>query len=485
MFQALVNAAAARWNERMRLEYAVPALTWLAKQSAPTVVASVGIPSEVKYRTFVPDNTGDLAAGAWSRGDTTRIVKRTEKDVRPTHLKGEAVHYLYPIADSDSDFAKHRETLTSAARSITHLGWGVDMVVGNASVISDDEVAKLNGERWQPSPDTAGTRLRVPCAGTLDALTNKHDAFLNRLAKEGFTPVPPLTAFDTISYRRDTEPASRLWVAFHIASVDPDQPNLAFEVTTRCRDVAAWVRHATAQVCDGWPWSDFASFVHGHTANGNRLKGECADERFMYLPLPSIERRDSGHHVGLIRRVLIATPPGFQDRIDWIRRRMPGQELVWGTRVVGLLNNLSPSDWVLRQYTGEGSVWSTVTPVVIPGHDEAAPQIIARRARLAEDEPARRRVHEQANERTDQLLRKAFEQAGLPAELVRAAVLEWRSVGFRSGVETVRHYQLPDTLSGRPTYHVRVRFPVALRGPLVVGAGRYRGFGLFSKEERP
>src|ERR1700752_1432178 len=74
VYQALVAAAAARWNQRTKLEYAVPALEWLLHQPAPDVVAAVGIPSDVKYRTFVPDNTGDLAAGTWSRGDTSRII---------------------------------------------------------------------------------------------------------------------------------------------------------------------------------------------------------------------------------------------------------------------------------------------------------------------------------------------------------------------------------------------------------------------------
>lgn len=40
----------------------------------------------------------------------------------------------------------------------------------------------------------------------------------------------------------------------------------------------------------------------------------------------------------------------------------------------------------------------------------------------------------------------------------------------------------PDKIKGR-MYPVRVRFPHPLRGPLAVGAGRYRGFGLFAAAE--
>ena len=36
-----------------------------------------------------------------------------------------------------------------------------------------------------------------------------------------------------------------------------------------------------------------------------------------------------------------------------------------------------------------------------------------------------------------------------------------------------------------PRYHVRVTWPVPVRGPLCLGAGRYYGMGLFAAEESP
>src|SRR3954451_23719277 len=70
LFQALVSASAARWNERIRLEYAAPALRWLERQPAPAIIAAAGRRSRVKYRLYVPDNVGDKVAGTWSRGGT-------------------------------------------------------------------------------------------------------------------------------------------------------------------------------------------------------------------------------------------------------------------------------------------------------------------------------------------------------------------------------------------------------------------------------
>src|SRR5438270_430771 len=60
VFQALVAAAAARWNERTRIEHAVSVMQWLEQQPSPTVVAASGVVSDVKCLVYVPDNTADL-----------------------------------------------------------------------------------------------------------------------------------------------------------------------------------------------------------------------------------------------------------------------------------------------------------------------------------------------------------------------------------------------------------------------------------------
>lgn len=449
-FQSLVAASASRWRENQFNDYARPALQWL-EAIRPTVVTPPVPDKSFGYRMYVPNNSGDLMTAAWARGDTeTSMAKfRVEKDVSPTHLSGDAVHFLFPLSDGQ---CPHFEVLQAAARSVTHLGWGIDMVAGNAEVLTEAQVAKLSGEVWRPAPDHSGTPLRVPRAGTLDALIDKHDAFLNRLSKDGFKPVPPLSKFDVQFYRRATDTPARAWTAFQI--LQPDASGYrAFDTPRRASHVAAWLRHATAEVCHGWP--DLAAFVHGHDADGSQAKGDRADRRFQYLPLPTINH--ALQRVESIRRVLIAAPPDCRDRIDFIRRRLAGQELVEiGGEVRGLLNILPTGDWVLKQYTGTSCAWSTVTPVIWPGYDD-------RDAGKAE-----------------KLLRKAFVDAGISQELVNGIeALEWRHVGFRAGLELARNYRRPDHLTGS-MYHLRVRFPHPVAGPLAVGAGRYRGFGLFA-----
>jgi len=477
LFQAILDASASRWRGKLFDEYPKPALGWLQTLGSPTIIATashVGVP----FRIAVPNNDLDVWAGPFSKGNEPKKQPnelKTMMTVRPTHLFGDAVHYLYILPDAGCPYV---EILSTAARSITHLGWGVDMVAGNANVITDEEATKLPGERWSPSEGPATNGLRVPKEGTLADLSRKHTDFLNRLSADGFRPVAPLTAFRVVGYRRATDTAPREWVAFAILKPDASG-NRSFDTPRRCRDVAAWVRNATGTVCG--EWTDAATFVHGHDAvdTTRPAKGERADGRFMYLPLSTIN--PALNRVESIRRVLIAAPPGSRDRIDWIRRRLPGQELMWDGEQIGLLNLLPTSDWVLKQYTSESRVWSTVTPVVLPGFDD--PNHLRRKLRDTHDVAEQKRMLAQLDSRVDGLIRKALCQAGLANELVNDALLEWRGTGFRAGVELANRYARPERLEAFSAYHVRVTFPHPVRGPLAVGAGRYRGLGLFAVEQ--
>lgn len=458
LFQALVAASAGRWNERLQVERAAAALRWLEQQRPPTIIAPRAVPARAKYRLYVPDNVGDKVAGSWARGGEASIADfRTEKDVRPVYLHGNALHYLYPLADGNADFAGLQPVLVAAAQSITHLGWGIDMVAATASVLSDDQMAGLCGQRWLPTEEASAASFRVPIPGTLTALMRKHEAHLDRIGAEGFRPVPPLSAFQLVGYRRATDPLRRPYAAF--ALLKPDASGYrSFDPLRRTRDVAGMVRHAVAEAArrDDWPADEVNVFVHGKTLDGRRpTNGATSPNRFSYLPLPTINHKL--RRVESIRRVLVSASPGEGPRIDWVRKALAGEELTSDdARVSGLLTILPGSDWVLRQYVGHASDWSTVTPLILPRHEGYD-------TRDAEA-----------------MIRLAFEQAGFHKDLLRDTELEWRRVGFFAGAELASRYLPPDNLKHKPRYHVRVRFPHRVQGPIAVGSGRFRGFGLFA-----
>jgi CRISPR-associated protein Csb2 len=142
-----------------------------------------------------------------------------------------------------------------------------------------------------------------------------------------------------------------------------------------------------------------------------------------------------------------------------------GQELIDldSKRPIALLSLLPESERQLQHFIAPSSIWDTVSPIILPGHDDGRAS------------------------KTERLLRTAIGQAGLPELLATHARLEWRQVGFRPGVDVARRYRVPAYLQQYPRYHVRIEWcdshgdPVMIGGPLVIGGGRFSGFGLLAR----
>ena len=493
LFQALVAAAAARWNERMQVEYAAPALRWLEGLARPDIVAPAGVAAEKPYRLYVPDNVADKIAKSWARGGDDSIANyRTEKDVRPTHIPEQAaLHYLFSLDGTDpAALERALPVLRAAAASITHLGWGVDQAVGEAAAISAGEADALEGDRWRPVA-AGGTPLRVPVEGTLDDLTRRHAEFLGRLAGGGFRPVPPLGIFAVVGYHSATAvPAAgvaapaRPYAAFEIRRAVADPPKggrSRFQPfgAIQAHVVAGMARHAAAEAAraSGLSEADVNAVVLGHGAGEGGQS--TSDERLTFLPLPTISAFEG--RVEAIRRMLIVGPPGFD--LGPLERRLNGADLIERkTGCVVVLALIPKGDSIVRHYVGQSCVWSTVTPLVLPGHDD--PGGLRRKLKAREEAgtataEGQRAILARLDARAVGLVRRSLAEAGCAPELAATAEVEYRAVGFRPGVELARCY---DSSLKYPQFHVRVRFRAPVSGPLSAGAGRYRGLGLFAKE---
>lgn len=449
--QALAAAAAALWNERERLNHAVPALRWLESLPPPVIAAGTGITSEVPAQFYVPDNTMDLLVPKWKKGHVSEAPSRTEKVVQPVHLIGDALHYLYAMPDGKP---QHLKVLRDAARSITHLGWGIDMVAANADFISHEDAEKLPGHRWRPV-ERGGVSLRVPISGTLDDLIRKHQDFLNRVSPDGFRPVPPLRDFRVVQYNSDTAPdavlAGRPYAAFRLITPDGER-TASFSLQSGSRDLAGMLRNLIGDAADRLNFTpeDVRTLIHGHDVDGSPLRGEASERRLMFLSLPTLN--PALNRVERIRRVLVVGPLG-EGRIRKIQQFLGGELLCHDNAPRAILDPLYSADWVLKQYVGESTVWSTVVPAVFPGH------------------------HKGDLDFGNELVRRMFNHAGLPEPLE----VEWRSVGFRPGTDLANRYIRPSKMNGS-MYHIRVRFARSVRGPIAIGAGRFRGFGLMACE---
>ena len=462
LFQAMVASSAGRWNERLGLNHALAALRWLEAQPMPEIVAAVGVASEVKCQFYVPDNTADLLVPAWKKGDITKQVKRIEKVVRPMHLANEGIHYLYRLPNS---LCPHSDILTAAARGITHLGWGIDVVVGDASIMSDEQVAALDGHRWQPTT-VGGTPLRVPIEGTLDDLMRKHKAFLNRLSDDAFKPVPPLKVFRVHGYRHHDEPLQRPYRVFELRRIDGDRFRYPHR---KLIHIAGMVRHLAIKAMNAFPPTGLGSdwietFVAGHATEDTP-----GHRQLSYLPLPSIGHlhTDPG-----VRRIMIVAPLGDDAWLDHVARYLAGQ-LLEPLRGDEFTDSDTPllvpvrHDNIAHFYTQPANAWASFTPVILPGHNDHKP------------------------EKTQKLIEKALRQSGIE----QSCEFEWSAISRFPKSFSAHKYTIDANnnkrLSGyiRPSYlldntavHLKLRFNngVKIPGPLAIGAGRHCGLGLFA-----
>ncbi len=498
VFQSLVAAAAARLRPEAFSRQARSAFTWLENQPAPVITTPAGVTAS-GYRLSVPNNAMDIVAKAWCRGndsnsgDANPAKHRRMKAVRPTLLiGGDAMHYLWVLNEPLTEEVRaHVETLSDVARSVITLGWGIDMAVGHAALVSDEQVDALSGERWLPGASATGDGLRVAVQGTLDALIHRHERFLNRLGADGFTAPPPLTRYATVVYRRETQPPLRPVAAFSLRKLD-DSGYRAFDTPRQALAVAGMVRHAakTSATTTGRPDEWINTFVLGHgESKGDAEHITVGTQRFAYLPVPSIEARGQGRArvIGSVRRVILSSfADDCEAEIAWARRTLSGREVIdeANRQPVALLSLIPTNETVIRHYTQEAASWATVTPVVLPGYDD--PAHYRRRLTRGVGAEEQKQLLGRLSDRIDGLLRKAITQAGFTQTLADRAELEWRRAGFWPGTDLASAYRVPDHLKRFPRFHVKLHWRDAqgnslqVPGPICIGGGRFSGVGLFA-----
>lgn len=501
VFQSMIAAGAARLRKDTLTHEVRVAFEWLEQQTPPIVIAPTSITS-LGYSLSVPNNAMDIVAKAWCRGnysnsgDASPAKHRTMKTVRPTRMiDGDGVHYLWPLVTPLTDEVRsHVETLSKISKSIITVGWGIDMVVGYGTIISEEESDALSGNRWLPMDSTTGNGLRVPVPGTLDDLVHRHERYLDRIQPNGFTAPPPLSTFTTVGYRKETDPPQRPIAAFSLLKLDASGFRV-FDTIHQALTVIGMMRYATKTASEnaGWPKSKTNAFVLGHVNSKNEETHiAVGPQRFAYLPLPSIEPRGNGKRrvVGNVRRVILTSfADDCQTEVSWARRALSGQEFIDedNKQPVALLSLLPSTDKIVRQYVQPSSSWVTVTPIVLPGYDD--PAHYRRRMKKGTSIEEQKRLLEHLSKRIDNLLRKAIAQAGFSQTLADHAELEWRKVGFMPGVDHADRYGIPDHLKRFPRYHVRLCWNdkngnlVKIPGPICVGGGRFFGLGLFVREQ--
>jgi CRISPR-associated protein Csb2 len=217
------------------------------------------------------------------------------------------------------------------------------------------------------------------------------------------------------------------------------------------------MRHAAAEALRQEELAEefINSYVLGH------VEGADPGYRLSFVPLPSIGHQ---HSDGCIRRVLVAEPPSASgqdaEALDLLGAKFPGWPLTAPGEATprAYLHSGSGTGSVLDFYVGAGKVWSTVTPVILHGHNTL-----------------RRAI---SLEKTRRLLDQSLAAAGYPVGMV--SQVAFQTAPFWPGCDAASRMQVPLHLQRWPRLHIRVEFRAPVPGPVLVGLGRHCGIGVLA-----
>jgi CRISPR-associated protein Csb2 len=469
LFQALIAGAGLQGPLE---EDQVKALGWLETMQPPLIAAPV-VRKGQSVGTFVPNNDLDAVGG-----DPRRMGSiRAKKEIRPLLFDAQQpLLYAWTLRD-EADKEKFANVLCQLAEKLYQLGRGIDLGWAWAEIIGETELANrlddYTGTVHRPSLAGAGKPVSCPIKDSFVSLEARYVANRSRFeiiktdrgaVSQSFRRLPK-PKFQSVAY--DSPPTQK---TFDLRSVtEPEQ----FQVWSldRASLLIQSIRDAVfKRLVTAFPTktAQVEHWLIGRNADGSN--GGKSNERVRLIPLASIGHAHADYG---IRRVFIEAPANCPVRADDLFWAFNGVEL--GER--GILGRLSAADddSFVRHY-GIGSAatgWQTITPAVLPV--SAKRRRIEPSRRVAEAKGASERAHEQHLARLAVLT--ALRHAGVIAE-VREIIVQREP--FQGHGERAEAFAPGSRFSKERLWHVALKFAEPVRGPLVLGDGRFLGLGVLA-----
>lgn len=474
-------AMAATYFETRGDEHEREALEWLENAGAPAVSASDHEPRSF-VETYVPVNDRlDKQSGAGLRSRQPRSFPTT----RPHR---DSVYLIWP-----SDIPQHlRGALERLCTKVTRIGHSSSLV----QMWVADEATEIDAE-WHPGDVAFEHQMRVAEPGTLtylqrafntdaieryqqlsEALEQAKGKEKNRLKKEiaerfpegqPSATRPKLARWQGYARRTQQKEQEEIWRG-------PFDPNLI--VLTRRDELQMLGLETTLQLTSALrdaamraAGENVPEWLSGHQPDGS----PTCKPHVAFFPLPFVGARYAdGHVMGLAMAIPRELDAQTEVR-DIALRRVIGPLLFRNTGDVKVIRLWRKNTWewelerekrdyppvTLRAKTWIGPTreWASVTPVVLHHY------------------PKRKRESD-----AERILLQAFESAGLPSP----SAMRIQLVSLFEGAGHAR--SMPDFTEGgeslcRYQVHIAVKFPFPVEGPVLVGRGRFRGYGLLRPVE--
>lgn len=487
-------ALAAAWFETGEDPAEGAALSWLEALDPPSIVAS-----GAEYRHSLSDG---MPLASYVPVNDSRMGRVTPKDGDLGKLKDAGLGLLpeyrsrqvrgFPVAIPHDPVVhmvwatpippEHKQALSELASKVTYVGHSASFV--QAWV---DEGPPM--PTWEPSSGTTKIRLRVPSAGRLEALKQrcnlaavreygdlsaematlkgKEKAKKKAVIEERFGNTPP----------RSLRPLPGRWEGYDPASEPslPDVPGTVFDpnlvvltLAGRRMPVSATLRMTEAlrgailSACPQEPGSPIPEWLSGHTADGRPT--QVPHVAFLPLPYVGSEHAD-GHVLGLALALPMGLAPQEAARClgPFLYEEgtgLPKRSVLFDGKWMecGIERemrekpplSLRPSSW-----TCESRTWGTVTPITLDRHFDGADKW----------------------RRAGESIKLACTRIGLP----RPTEVLLHPNSLVEAAPPAREFPALERKSdgGKRTHtHAVLIFDTPVRGPIIVGAGRFRGYGL-------
>lgn len=445
LFSALVDAAFhALSSDGLSLSDPIrAALEWLERLDFPALAVSEAWQRDV-VQAYVPVNdavTPEVKAesvpSAGQIADAIAMLPdQRGKQPRyfPTVIPDDPiVHFIW---ESTQDAERHRPALDELAANVTYLGHSSSLV----RVAVADSHPPIT---YRPDPNGRHT-LRVPTKGRLADLV----AHYRRQAR----PSPGIyAAYAKVDDRtKGAASAQSASVFGDVIVCEIDGPFLPLSGAPRFLNA---VRDALIRGTDDASQA-VRTLVSGHMADG----AYSQDEHVAYVPLANVgfNRYSDGKVMGF-GLVLPRGLSRFSAERRAILRAVAGLEVIgyggheW--RVAIPMENV-PKSLETWPYVGPSRLWATATPIL-----------------------SDRFPKDKEGERLQDIIARSVERVvgATPTRIWTDRVSNHTGVPPSHAFSNRRK---PDDLP-RHRVHVGVEFDHEVRGPLLVGAGRYHGLGLF------
>jgi len=406
---------------------------FLESQDPPVIYASEAA-EETPHVVFVP--TDEPGKGLeLERKPHYFPVRRPDDPV---------LYFAWPKAEPSAEV---KQALDQLAREVVRLGHSSGFVAMRV-------VDEMPQPTYVPDPMRGSIPLRVPYPGCLDDLDAAYEAF------GGNPPRGYALPMQSVNYRHCPNPKSEIlgsefsnesWVVRKLTRRDSEYSRL--DVTMASRITQAY-RDAVLRIA-GTPAPEALT---GHAPNG----GVSRSSHVAYVCLPFVGYPHADGHVLGVAAIFPSSlvEANAQHPLSEIIGRVTSLHLgplgVWDVKLDWegeKQKTLDPNQWL---WTRASKTWMTATPIVLHRH------------------PSHHGL-DYYSEEMEAVVAEACVQAGLPEP--SAVVLSPNSMA--TGAPSTRNFiGQPKSSTKRPLVHAVIRFAREVRGPVIVGAGRYMGYGL-------